>query len=133
MADGPAILEFALMGISVSVAGIAAWFAYDFYILHPERPKQIAAWFGKVYEVVANKYFVDEIYEAWLIRPLVEGSKALWAYVDVNFIDRTTYFVSDLVTGAGAMLRSVQNGRTQQYALYIAMGLTLTIFWVLKG
>ncbi len=133
MTEGSTILEFALMGISVSVAGIAAWFAYDFYVLHPERPKRIAAWFGKVHETVANKYYVDEIYNAWIIQPTVEGSKALWAYVDVNFIDRTTYFVSDVIMGAGSMLRAIQNGRTQQYALYIALGVAVTVSWVLVG
>ncbi|MGE0764375.1 MAG: NADH-quinone oxidoreductase subunit L [Bdellovibrionales bacterium] len=133
MSDGPMLLEFALMGISVSIAGISAWFAYDFYVVHPERPKAVAAWFGKVYELVANKYFVDEFYDSRLIRPIVDGSKALWAYVDVSFVDKATYFASDVVTGAGSMLRSLQNGRVQQYALYAALGLCLTLFWVLVG
>lgn len=132
MADGPALLEYALMGISVSVAGIAAWFAYDFYVVHPERSKAVANWFGKVHDLVANKYWVDEIYEAKIIQPIIEGSKALWAYVDVSFIDKATYFASDLVIGAGTMLRSVQNGRVQQYALYAALGLAV-ITWVVVG
>lgn len=130
-ADGPALLEFALMGISTSVAGIAAWFAYDFYVVHPERSKAVAAWFGKFYDLVANKYWVDEIYESRIIQPIIEGSKALWAYVDVSFVDKATYLAGDLVIGAGTMLRSVQNGKVQQYALYVVLGLAVTITFVL--
>ncbi len=133
MEEGSSILEFSLMGISVSLAAIAAWFAFDFYVVHPERPKAVAAWFGRFYEAVSNKYWVDEIYQARIIQPIVDGSKALWAYVDVGFVDRLTYFASDVVLGAGGMLRSMQNGRTQQYALYIALGLAITIYWVLVG
>lgn len=133
MKEGPAVLEFSLMGISVSVAGIAAWFAFDFYIVHPQRPAEVAAWFGKVYDLVANKYFVDEFYQDKLIQPLVDGSRALWAYVDVGFVDRATFFASDVVLGAGTMLRSIQNGKTQQYALYVALGLAATVTWIVVG
>lgn len=133
MEEGSTILELSLMGISVSLAAIAAWFAFDFYLVHPERPKAVAVWFGRLYETVFNKYWVDEIYQARIIQPIVDGSKALWAYVDVGFVDRITYFASDVVLGAGGMLRSMQNGRTQQYALYIALGLAITIYWVLVG
>ena len=132
MADGPALLEFALMGISTSVAGICAWFAYDFYVVHPERSKAVAAWFGRFYDLVANKYWVDEFYESRLIQPLIEGSKALWAYVDVSFVDKATYVAADMVTGAGSMLRSLQNGRVQQYALYAVLGVAI-IMWVVVG
>jgi NADH-quinone oxidoreductase subunit L len=132
-AEGPALLEFALMGISTSVAGIAAWFAYDFYVLHPERPARVANWFGRFYDAVANKYWVDEIYDSRIIQPVVEGSKALWAHVDVNFVDRMTYLAGDLIVGAGGMLRSLQNGRTQQYGMYVAMGLAVTLILVFWG
>lgn len=132
IAESPAVLEFSLMGISVSFAGICAWLAYDFYIRHPERPAQIAAWFGRVYDLVANKYFVDEFYQSRLIQPIVEGSKALWAFVDVNFIDKATYVAGDIVEGAGSTIKSLQNGRTQQYALYVALGLVISLSWILS-
>ena len=37
------------------------------------------------------------------------------------------------VVGAGTMLRSIQNGKAQQYALYVALGLAVTITWILVG
>ncbi len=133
LAHSSAVIEWALMGVSVSLAGLAAWFAYDFYIVHPERPKAFVARFPRLHNLVENKYRVDEFYQARIIDPLVETSKGLWAYVDVNFVDKTTYWAADLVKSAAAGLRSMQNGNVQQYGMYIAIGLVATILYALAG
>ena len=129
---GSAIQEVALMGISVSLAALSALFAYHLYVTKPELPARITSKIRGLYELVANKYFVDEFYFARIINPLVEASRALWAYVDVNFIDKTTYVVSDVVRGMGSAARTLQNGNLQQYALYIALGVAATMFLVLR-
>ena len=126
------VLEISLMGVSTSLAVISAIIAFFFYVVNPELPRHLARSLGGVYSTIYNKYFVDELYENVFVTPLVDASKGLWAYVDVNFIDRITYFVGDLVKGAGNMLRTLQNGNMQQYALYIAMGVAATIFLILR-
>jgi NADH-quinone oxidoreductase subunit L len=125
------MLEWALMGISVSLAAIAAWFAYDSYIHHPSRTKAIAGRLGPVYRLVDGKYRVDEFYFGYLINPIVEGSKAMWLYIDVNFIDKATYIAGDLVSGAAQFVKTVQNGKTQSYALYMALGVVIIMTVVL--
>ncbi|MCM2281162.1 MAG: NADH-quinone oxidoreductase subunit L [Bdellovibrionaceae bacterium] len=129
---GSAATEIALMGISVSLAGISAIAAFTCYVRRPELPGHLAARVRGLYDLVSNKYFVDEFYFGKLINPLVEGSRNLWAYVDVNFIDRGTYLVSDMVRGVGSVARTVQNGNLQQYALYIALGVAATLFLVMR-
>jgi NADH-quinone oxidoreductase subunit L len=127
-----AALELGLMAFSVIVAAVAAYVAYVFYVVRTEIPAKIAGRFKCTYELVYNKYFVDEFYFARIINPIVDASRALWAYVDVNFIDRTTYVISDLVKGVGSTARTIQSGNMQQYALYIAMGVAATLFLVLR-
>ena len=127
-----ALTELGLMGVSVSVAALSAVFAYYCYILKPERPAQMVSRMRGLYELVYNKYFVDEFYFARIINPLVEGSKNLWAYVDVNFIDKTTYVISDAVRGLGSSARTFQTGNIQQYALYIAIGVAAVIFYLMR-
>jgi NADH-quinone oxidoreductase subunit L len=61
----------------------------------------------------------------------VEGSKALWLYIDVNFIDKATYVAGDLVSGAASFVKTVQNGKTQSYALYMALGVVVVMTIVL--
>lgn len=125
------LMEWALMGISVSLACIGAGIAYYGYLVQTEMPKRMAAALGPVYKVVSNKYFVDEFYFANIINPLVEGSKALWLYIDVNFIDKITYVAGDLAEGLASFVKTVQNGKTQSYALYMALGVVLVMTFVL--
>lgn len=120
---GGLILEWSLMGISVGVAGLSAWLAYDFYILNPQRPAEMVNKIKPIYNCVSAKYWVDEFYFQRIIQPLVDLSKGIWVYIDVNFIDRLTYWLGDFVRSAGSGIRSLQNGNLQQYALLIALGL----------
>lgn len=128
---GSAIMEWALMGVSVSLAGLGAWFAIHNYLVQPNIPKAIAAKLGPVYDAVSNKYYVDEAYFAFLINPLVAASKGLWLYIDVNVIDKATYVASDMVSGLASFVKTVQNGKTQSYALYMALGVVVVMTFVL--
>ncbi len=127
-----ATLEWSAMGISLSFAVIMAVLAYTFYITNPALPGRFVGRIHGLYRLVYNKYFVDEFYFARIINPLIDASRGLWAYVDVNFIDRTTYVVGDLVRGVGSAAKSFQNGNLQQYAMYIALGLAATMFLILR-
>jgi NADH-quinone oxidoreductase subunit L len=127
------MLEWALMGISVGLAGISAWFAYDTYCKHPKRAESMAATMGPVYGLVSHKYYVDEFYFKAIINPIVDLGKRLWYYVDINVIDKATYVASDLVMGLSSFVRTSQNGKMQQYALYMALGLVLMMTFVLVG
>lgn len=119
--------EWMLMGISVAFATISAATAYHFYIKAPSQPEKIAKSLGPIYKAVANKYYVDEGYFAGIINPIIQLSKNLWVYIDVNFIDKTTYILSDIVRGAGIFVRSMQNGNIQTYATYVAIGAVATL------
>ncbi|MBX3020454.1 MAG: NADH-quinone oxidoreductase subunit L [Bdellovibrionales bacterium] len=125
------IMEWALMGVSVSLAGLGAWFAYHNYLVQPNLPKAVAAKLGPVYRAVANKYYVDEFYDRFLINPLIATSKAIWLYIDVNVIDKVTYFAGDLVSGLASFAKTVQNGKTQSYALYMALGVAIIMTFVM--
>lgn len=126
-------LEWGLMGISVAIAGISAWFAYDTYTAHPRRAESMAKAVGPFYNLVFNKYWIDELYFKTIINPVVDLGKRLWYYADINLIDKATYWASDLVTGLASFVRTLQNGKMQQYALYMALGLVLMMTFVLVG
>jgi NADH-quinone oxidoreductase subunit L len=131
MAPAEPTLEWTLMGISVLIATVSALVAYHFYVQAPEKPARLVQSFKGVHELVYNKYFVDEAYFGVIINPLVKLSKELWYYVDVNVIDKATYLVADIVVGAGELARRFQNGNIQQYAMYIAIGVVVTLSFIL--
>ncbi len=123
--------EWLLMGISVGLAVISAGIAYQFYVNKPELPKKFAEAIRPVYELIYKKYLVDELYFGVIINPLVKLSRNIWYYVDVNVIDKCTYFIGDLVKGGGSLVRSLQTGNLQQYAMYIGLGVVLALSIVL--
>lgn len=123
--------EWTLMGASVGLAVVSAIVAYQFYVKSPEAPKKFAASIKPVYNLVYNKYFVDEAYFAGIINPLVNGSKNLWYYIDVNLIDKCTFWIGDLIKGMGSLARSLQTGNFQQYAMYIGIGVVVVLSFVI--
>jgi len=122
--------EWGAMATSVVIAGLSAWSAYVLYV---KKPKVIDALFKKfkaIHHFMYNKYFIDELYGNTIIVPVVRLSRGLWAYLDVRVIDRTTYFLSDIVKGTGDNLKLMVNGNVQQYALYILFGLIASLAFV---
>jgi NADH-quinone oxidoreductase subunit L len=128
---GDASLEMGLMGASVFLAAVSAFVAYHFYVNAKEIPKKISESIKPIYQLINQKYLVDELYQMTIIEPIVNGGKNIWYYIDVNLIDRCTYWLTDSVRGGGSVVKSLQNGNMQQYALYIGMGVVFALSIVL--
>lgn len=126
-----ASLEWGLMGASVFLAIISASVAYHFYVRSPETPKRLAEGLGPIYKLVSKKYLIDELYFGTIINPLVNLSKQAWYRIDVNLIDKTTYVVADFVRGGGSLVRSLQTGNLQQYAMYFGLGIVIVLAVIL--
>jgi NADH-quinone oxidoreductase subunit L len=121
--------EYMLVGaaIAVGIVGIIG----AFLVLKPDRLTTKAAapaprGAGKVLE---NKYYVDEAYDAAVVRPVVQGSrKLLWRGIDVGLIDGL------FVNGAAWLARGfawagsqVQSGQLGTYAWAIVVGVLLVL------
>ena len=79
--------------------------------------------FGGLYKLVYNKYFVDEVYDATVVEPLVEGSRTvLWRGVDAGLIDGTVNGVGTRSRGIGCILRLLQSGNIRSYAAWVVLG-----------
>lgn len=131
MTQANVVEEVLLMLISVSVAAAAATLAYIFYVKDPSKPGVVVSKIKKFHEVVYNKYFVDEIYQKFILNPIVSLSRALWLYMDVEFIDKATYKLSGFVQNSAEGLKSLQTGNLQRYALYIVVGFIAMISVIL--
>ena len=113
----------ALVAISVAagLAGIAL--AWLFYVRRPGLADEWAARLGGLYTLVYNKYFVDEVYDAAIVTPLVSGSEAvLWKGVDVAVIDGSVNGVGHRAQGIGDVLRRLQSGNIRSYATWVLLG-----------
>src|SRR5580704_17253788 len=80
--------EAMLMGISIAAGLIGIALSYYMYVMNPKLPQQVTDSLGGLYRVVYNKYFVDEIYDAAVVTPMVTGSRGLlWKVMDQGIID----------------------------------------------
>jgi NADH-quinone oxidoreductase subunit L len=120
-------MELLLMGVSVGVALAGIAVAYVFYVASPGLPDRLAQRAAGLYDLVLNKYYVDELYELLFVRPTVALSNALWRVVDVGVIDG---LVNGTAAGVGAtaeVWRRWQTGNVQHYALSFLAGVLAVV------
>src|SRR5262245_41250686 len=97
---GLARTEMILMAASTGAALTGLLLAYMFYVAKPELPRALAAKAHAMYSIMVNKYYVDELYDAVIVWPIVSTSREfLWKVVDVGVVD-------GIVNGAGKVIRA---------------------------
>ena len=123
---GPAIMIAATI---IGLIGIAA--AYYVYVLNPDLPERLARQWGSLYRGSLNKWYVDEAYDRLFVRPTCTAASELWKHVDVNFIDGAVNGIARGVAWGGWLLRLIQSGQTQHYALAMAAGVVVIVTMLL--
>jgi NADH-quinone oxidoreductase subunit L len=74
-----------------------------------------------------NKWYVDELYGATIVRPLERFSTFLWKIVDA-VIDALLRLLGAVVEAAGDLLRFFQTGNVRNYALMFFVGVIVFIW-----
>jgi NADH-quinone oxidoreductase subunit L len=120
--------EFSLVVISVAAGLIGIALAYVMYIAKAGLADSVSSGFGWLYRVVYNKYFVDEIYNAAVVKPLVAGSRVvLWRGVDAGLIDGMANGIGSRSQGFGSVLRLLQSGNIRSYATWVLFGSVILV------
>ncbi|MGB7435249.1 MAG: NADH-quinone oxidoreductase subunit L [Candidatus Acidiferrum sp.] len=147
------LMEWFLMAISVSIAGLGIWFAYDFYLKHPQLHSKIAARWPRLHDLLVHKYYVDELYDALFVNRVKDLSTAFGLF-DAKVIDGLgvdgagwlarmlsrismwwdKWIVDGLVNLTGKFVRSlsypvrmIQTGVFSSYAVFILIGLAILL------
>jgi NADH-quinone oxidoreductase subunit L len=116
-------LLLALVGIPVILAAIGLLVAWWFYIKNPDTPKKLAQKLHGGYVLLLNKYFVDEIYLALIVRPLLWLSRnVLWQIIDAGAIDGLVNGTATVARETGGKVRELQSGNTRSYASWVLVG-----------
>ena len=116
-------LEWQLSGVAVIVAGIGLFVAWWLYIRKPKAPEALAKSLHGPYTLLLNKYYVDEIYLALIVRPLLWlSTSVLWRVVDEGMIDGTVNGAAHVAREAGSELRKLQSGNARSYAAWVVIG-----------
>ncbi|MBL7662734.1 NADH-quinone oxidoreductase subunit L [bacterium] len=111
--------------ISIIVAAAGFLLAFLLYAFVPQLVAGLARSFRQIYRLLLNKWWVDEFYEAVIVRPLTFLANLSFAAIDRGAIDGTVNGVGNFVDANGEALRAVHTGRLQQYAAFMFVGLLL--------
>jgi NADH-quinone oxidoreductase subunit L len=122
--EAPGImLLHALTGWPVLIALAGLLLAWWFYIKSPQTPKKLADSLRAPYTLVLHKYYVDELYNAAIVQPLLWiSTNVLWHVVDEGMIDGTVNGVARVARESGSELREIQSGNARSYATWVVIG-----------
>jgi NADH-quinone oxidoreductase subunit L len=125
---GPA---WALMAVSVvaSLAGLTV--AWQLYVRGRADLAKIGVPQSGLHRVLLHKYYVDELYDRAIVKPLLALSRWCAEAFDAGVIDGAVNGVATLIGGAAARLRRLQTGFVMNYALSMLVGVVALLGWVL--
>ncbi len=144
--------ELMLMGVATVIALLGWGLAHYMYRLRPDRPAQWSQGAPRAYNLLLNKYYVDEAYDATFVEP-TKRVGTLWDWVDRNVIDGAVRSVGGLTQAGSAgstwiekhviygllnvigyanhlaawSWRKLQSGMVHHYAAIIVAGLFLLV------
>jgi NADH-quinone oxidoreductase subunit L len=106
------------------VMGLAGWFFADLlYRRHPGAANRLAKRAGGAYRLLVHKYWIDEIYTAVIVTPLLFLTRyLLWGAVDGGVVNGSGIIAAGSARGLGALVQRVQSGNIRSYAGWLAIG-----------
>ena len=111
--------EYALMGVSVGGALIALLFAWKKFSQY-EKVEVSETGIGKV---MANKWYVDELYDKIIVQPLQSLATFFNQVVEKNIIDGLVNGVGKAVNYGSRQIRLLQSGLVGNYILLMVIGM----------
>jgi NADH-quinone oxidoreductase subunit L len=127
-------LELGLATISVLVALGGLFVAYVLYYKKPLIASSYAAKFPALYRIVSNKFYIDEIYQAIIVTPLLMFSRLiLGTLVDGGLVNGSGFAAGASTRGLGSLVRRIQSGNIRSYAGWLALGAAAVIIVMIFG
>ncbi len=119
--------EFWLMS-PVFLILVVIFLVYRFYILKPvteaAEPKR-----SFLANLVFRKFYVDELYEAVIQKPIASLSTFFHDVVEVKMIDRFVNQTGTFVVWVGRNIRYIQTGNVGAYLFYMVISIILILFF----
>jgi NADH-quinone oxidoreductase subunit L len=124
--------ELMLMVLSSAIAIAGIVIAVYFWLRNRAAADAMARRMHVLYNLLCNKYYVDEIYDAAIVQPIrLLSTRGLWKGVDVGIVDGTVNGVGTVVRVTSGRLRRIQTGSVRTYAASLFLGVALILGWYL--
>ena len=123
-------VEWGLMAVALGLSGAGIGLAAVLYRggISPTAVS-LATKLGGLYRLLWNKYYIDELYNLILVRPLKVLARVLWRFADATLVDGGLTKVGPaIISGLGTLTRRLQNGDVQRYIISVVAGTAAILF-----
>jgi NADH-quinone oxidoreductase subunit L len=121
--------EYLLMGVVVGLTLVLILVGYIVYVRSKSLPAADESQLNPVNRLLYNKYYIDELYNVTVTKPLNALSKILDAVVERLFIDRIVNGTGKAVTWGGKTMRLVQTGNTGFYIFVMVISVIVIVVY----
>jgi NADH-quinone oxidoreductase subunit L len=119
-----------IMASCLAFGGLGlAWLCY---IARPEIPERVTTALNGLYDLVRDKFRIDELYDVVVVQPLFAMADAAASIVDRGIIDGAVNGVGRAVRATSRSWRRLQTGNVQHYALSFLVGVLALLFYVTR-
>jgi NADH-quinone oxidoreductase subunit L len=131
---GSHALELTLATVSVLTAALGLYIAYIFYYKKPRIAAALAGRAPRLYRLVENKFYIDEIYSALIVTPLLMFSRLfLGGLIDGGIVNGAGAAAGGTTKGLSSLVRRVQSGNIRSYAGWLALGAAAVLLVMIFG
>ena len=125
-------LELTLMGVSSAIAIFGVGLGWFIWGKRRDLADAMSRQFRGVHRLLLNKYYVDEFYDATVVRPIhAMSQQGLWRGFDVRLIDGAVNGAATVVDAGAEVLRRLQTGSVRTYAGSIVVGVVVILGYYL--
>jgi len=125
----PHSIEYMIGALNVSLGFVGMLFAYKMFAFSQHEPTKELL-FTKI---ASNKFYIDEIYEFLIIKPLLNMSHLITKVIDPKIFDGFINLNVWFYLTASKLFSRLQNGKVRYYALYILAGVSgMSMFLIYK-
>ncbi|MHB8055996.1 MAG: NADH-quinone oxidoreductase subunit L [Candidatus Aminicenantales bacterium] len=117
--------EWALILVSVLSAAVGIYRAFIFYIRKTALPGRWAGVAPGIHRLLSRGYYIDDIYDAAIVKPLVRASEAVYRGFDLGLIDAAVDGTGKAAGFFGRIAGFLQTGFLKDYALAVLFGIVL--------
>jgi NADH-quinone oxidoreductase subunit L len=125
-------LERTLMAVSSFIALLGIGIAWFLWVKRRDIVDGLSRRLAPVHRLLLNKYYVDEVYDATVVHPvLLVSREGLWRGFDVKVIDGAVNGTGSLVNAGAWVLRRLQTGSVRAYAGGVFVGVVVILGYYL--
>jgi len=134
---GPAIgpQPFSAVSMIVTLLFTLAGFlvAWQIYLRRSPEPGWVGRTFAPIYQLLYHRYYVDELYDLVIVRPVLLSGRWGLSFAERYLIDGTVNTTALFVGWSSTWLRRIQTGYVRNYALSILFGAILVVAYYVIG